>query len=123
MKLQISLIWKGVFDLSEKNLDHDGRWRSKIVSFRMSPEEAKLLDDYVSISGSTKQDYIINRVLNTDVIVKGNIKAYKGLRNRLEDVYNELCRIDKGSDVSEEMISLICFMASILKEIEVNSNE
>lgn len=123
MKLQINLIWKGVLDLSEKNLDHNGRWRSKIVSFRMSPEEAKLLDDYVSISGLNKQDYLISRVLKRDVIVKGNIKAYKRLRNNLEDVYNELCRIDKGSNVSEEMICLICYMADILKEIEVNSNE
>lgn len=109
--------------MSEKNLDHNGRWRSKTVAFRMSPEEAKLLDDYVSISGLNKQDYLISRVLKRDVIVKGNIKAYKGLRNRLEDVYNELCRIDRGSDVSEEMICLICYMADILKEIEMNSNE
>lgn len=109
--------------MSEKNLDKNGRWRSKIVAFRMSPEEAQLLDDYVSISGITKQDCLINRVLKNDVVVKGNIKVYKGLRNRLEDVYNELCRIDKGSDVSSEMICLICYMAAILKEIEVNSNE
>lgn len=109
--------------MSEKNLDKNGRWRSKTVAFRMSPEEAQLLDDYVSISGITKQDYLINRVLKNDVIVQGNIKVFKNLRNKLNNVYDELCRIDEGSDVSDEMICLICYMAAILKEIEVNSNE
>ena len=49
--------------MSAKNLDSKGRLRNKIVSFRMSPQEAKLLDDYVSASGVNKQDYIIGRVL------------------------------------------------------------
>lgn len=109
--------------MSQKNVDTKGRWRSKIVSFRMSPEEAKLLDDYVCVSGLKKQDYLINRALKTDVIVKGNIKTFKGLRNKLNDVYNELSRLDTGNDISEELICLICFIAAILKEIEVNSHE
>ena len=53
--------------MSTKNLDSKGRLRNKIVSFRMSPQEAKLLDDYVSVSGLNKQDYIIGRVLRTEI--------------------------------------------------------
>lgn len=69
--------------MSAKNLDYKGRLRSKIVSFRMSPEEAKLLDDYVIASGLTKQDYIIKRVMQNDIVVNGNPKVYKGLRDNL----------------------------------------
>lgn len=46
--------------MSAKNLDQKGRLRSKIISFRMSPEENKLLDRKVLLSGYTKQDYIIS---------------------------------------------------------------
>lgn len=28
----------------EKNLDNKGRWRNKIVAFRVSPEEAEQID-------------------------------------------------------------------------------
>ena len=33
--------------MSRKVTDAQGRWRSKTVSFRMSPEENALLDSYV----------------------------------------------------------------------------
>ena len=93
--------------MSKKNLDQQGRLMSKIVSFRMSPEEAKLLDAYVSISGLTKQDYLIHRALQTDIIVYGNPRVFKGLRNRLDDVLNELNRIDNVQKISNELYCLI----------------
>lgn len=100
--------------MSKKNLDQQGRFRSKTVSFRMSPEEAKLLDDYVSLSGLNKQDYLINRALQTDVIVYGNPRVFKGLRNRLNDVLNELNRIDNVQKISNE---LYCLIEQIVKII------
>ena len=54
--------------MSAKNVDNKGRLRSKIVSFRMSPEEANLLDGFVLISGINKQDYLINRALQLSLI-------------------------------------------------------
>lgn len=42
--------------MSRKVTDVQGRWRSKTVSFRMSPEENALLDSYARLSGMTKQD-------------------------------------------------------------------
>ena len=45
-----------------KNLDQKGRLRNKIISFRMSKEEAELLDRRVLMSGLTKQDFIVDNV-------------------------------------------------------------
>ncbi len=42
----------------DKNLDCKGRWRNKTVAFRVSPKEAKQIDECVKLSGLTKQDYI-----------------------------------------------------------------
>ena len=42
----------------ERSLDYKGRWRNRTVAFRVSDEEAKLLNDLVALSGLTKQDYI-----------------------------------------------------------------
>ena len=42
----------------ERTLDYKGRWRNHTVAFRVSDEEAKLLNDLVALSGLTKQDYI-----------------------------------------------------------------
>lgn len=49
--------------MSRKVMDAQGRWRSKTVSLRMSPEENTLLGHYAKLSGMTKQDYMIARLL------------------------------------------------------------
>ena len=52
----------------ERVLDRQGRWRNKVVAFRMSPEEDALLDAKVRLSGLTKQEYIIRRLTVTEEI-------------------------------------------------------
>ena len=39
--------------MSEKNTDKQGRLRSKTIAFRMSPEEAELLQRMTDASGMT----------------------------------------------------------------------
>lgn len=123
MKLQKCLMLKGVRNMSKKNLDNHNRLRSKIVSFRMSPEEAKLLDDFVRVSGLNKQDYLIRRVLQTDVIVQGNPRVYKGLRNKLDDIYTELIKMKQCSDADDEFLSVLEFVATILYGMAGGTND
>ena len=69
--------------MSAKNLDKQGRWRSVNVSFRVSPAEDDLLETFVKLSGMTKQDYIASRLLCKDVVIQGNPRVYKALRDTL----------------------------------------
>ena len=55
-----------------KARDRCNRWRSVTVSFRMSPEENELLHHLAQLSGMTKQDYIIARLLQKEIAVHGN---------------------------------------------------
>ena len=57
--------------MSAKNLDKHNRWRNKAVSFRISPEEDAQIETAVKLTGLTKQDYIIRRLLCRDVVVLG----------------------------------------------------
>ena len=70
--------------MSAKCLDQQGRWRNKVVAFRMSPEEDELLETAVRLSGLTKQEYIIRRLQEKEVVVTGNPRVYKALKNELE---------------------------------------
>ena len=76
--------------MSAKNLDRHNRWRSKTIAFRMSPQEADILDSNVRISGLTKQDYLCARALQQQITVVGNPRVYKALRNELAAVLDEL---------------------------------
>lgn len=76
--------------MSAKNLDSHNRWRNKTVAFWVSPEENAQIETAVRLTGPTKQNYIIRRLLNRDVVVQGNPRVYKALRDQLAAVLDEL---------------------------------
>lgn len=100
--------------MSAKNLDRCNRWRNKTVGFRVSPEEDKQIETAVRLSGLTKQDYITRRLLCQDVVVQGNPRVYKALRNELASVLAELQRIEAGSSMDVELLNTIELIAVIL---------
>lgn len=100
--------------MSSKNRDEHNRWRSKTVAFRVSPEEDAQMERYVQLSGLTKQDYITRRLTHKDVVVQGNPRVFKALRNQLAEVLSELQRIENGNAVNDELLDLIEMIADIL---------
>lgn len=107
--------------MSLKNRDEHNRWRNKTVAFRVSPEEDKQIETYVRLSGLTKQDYITRRLTHKDIVVQGNPKVFKALRNQLADVLSELQRIEAGGDVNDELLDLIEMIADILGGLKEES--
>ena len=100
--------------MSLKNRDEHKRWRNKTVAFRVSPEEDTQIERYVQLSGLTKQDYITRRLTHKDVVVQGNPRVFKALRNQLAEVLAELQRIETGGAVNDELLDLIEMIADIL---------
>ena len=98
-----------------KVTDAQGRWRSKTVSLRMSPEENALLDSYARLSGMTKQDYMIARLLQKEIVVQGNPRVYKALRNQLDAVLMELQRIESAAQMEPEWMDQIEYILEIME--------
>lgn len=107
--------------MSAKNKDDKNRWRNKTVAFRMSPEEAQQLDVLVKLSRLNKQDYITRRLLCRDVVVQGNPRVYKALRDQLAAVLEELRSADSGAN--EELMDTIRMIASIMEGMKGEQNE
>ena len=100
--------------MSAKNYDNHNRWRNKTVAFRVSAEEDLQLETYVSMSGLTKQDYITRQLLCKDVVVQGNPRVFKALRDQFNAVLEELRRIEAGAGVDDELMDTIQMMAAIM---------
>ena len=99
--------------MSLKNRDNHNRWRNKTVAFRVSPEEDMQIETYVKLSGLTKQDYITRRLICKDVVVQGNPRVYKALRDQLAAVLDELRRIEAGG-INDELLDVIEMIAAIM---------
>lgn len=104
--------------MSMKNLDRHNRWRNKTVAFRVSSEEDEQLEIFVKLSGLTKQDYIIRWLLERDVVVQGNPRVYKALRDELAAVLGELRRIEAGQGVRDELLDTIQMIATIMNGMQ-----
>ena len=98
----------------ERTLDYKGRWRNHTVAFRVSDEESKLLNDLVALSGFTKQDYITRRLLCRDVVVQGNPRVYKALKNQMVAIYEELKRLEALSQDNDELLYTLQVIAITL---------
>lgn len=102
----------------DKKLDKKGRWRNKTTSFMMSPEERADLDIRISLSGLTKQEYMVRRLLERDIIVQPNSRIYKALRNQMTEILNELRRIENGAGVDDELLATIKTVAETYNGLE-----
>lgn len=102
----------------ERKLDNRGRWRNKTVAFRVSEEEAKQIDECVRLSGLTKQDYIVRRLMCRDIVVQGNPRVYKALKNQMAELYEELKRIDRMTEENEELLYTLQLVAETLNGLK-----
>ena len=93
--------------MSAKNRDEHGRFRNITVGFRVSPEENEQINVAVALSGLPKQEYCYRKCLNRDIVVQGNPKVYKALRNQLAAVLDELKRIETAGELRDELLDNI----------------
>ena len=107
--------------MSLKNRDEHNRWRNKTVAFRVSPEEDEQIEIAVKLTGLTKQDYITRRLLCRDVVVQGNPRVYKALRDQLAAVLEQLQRIEAGTGVEDDLLDTIQMIASIMDGMTVDA--
>ena len=95
------------------------RIRCKYVNFRVTPKEAEELDKYVALSGLQKQEYLVSKILNHDVVVKGNPRVFKSLKRTMIDILTELKRINDSSEINKEFLELIKFVEDLCERLNV----
>lgn len=99
--------------MSAKNRDKNGRWRALTIGFRVSEEENEYINEAVALSGLTKQDYIIKKLLNRDVVVVGNPRVFKALKTKMTDIYSELLRLNSAGEINASLLDTIRYIADI----------
>lgn len=101
--------------MSVKVHDEKGRWRNYNTAFRMSKEEHEELNQRVALSGLSKQEYMIRKALDKEIIVTGNMRTFRSLRNHIEQFIVSLngC-IDQQEKLDRETLEMMNYVAQIL---------
>lgn len=107
--------------MSQKVYDGHGRWRCKHVTFHASEEEAEELNRAVAVSGLTKQDYLISRVLNRDITVVPNPRVYKALLENMKYAVKELKQaLAEQKEIEPDLKATILLMIKTLELMKGN---
>ena len=109
--------------MSNKIKDRHGRWRSIDVNFRVSPEENHLINQMVALSGLTKREYLVRRAMDQEIVVIGNPRVYKALKNQMEQLYMEFSRLCNAGEMTPETLELLHFTTKIFDQMKTGGTE
>lgn len=101
--------------MSVKCNDRQGRWRNRTVAFRASDAEVRELDALVALSGLSKQDYIMSRLLERDVVVVPSSRVQRALEDVSRDILIELRRINDARELPLEFREVMQVLARTLE--------
>ena len=108
--------------MSAKNVDDHNRFRSRTIGFRVSPEEDEQINLVVSLSGMTKQEYIVAKLLDRSINAKGNCKVHRAVYDRLTEVLRELQRIKDSSGIDSELSSNIALISELIDKLYIKTS-
>ena len=100
--------------MSARNNDKQGRFRCYTKAFRISPEENEILNRMIALSGKTKQDYIIDCLLNHRVIINGNPYVYQSLKNELRYFINKFKFIHDIEEISLDDLIILEYVLKVV---------
>ena len=108
--------------MSAKNCDNHNRFRDRTIGFRVSSEEEQQINTVVELSGMTKQDYIVSKLLDRTIYVQGNCKVHRAVYDKLTEELSELRRIESSNEMGDELIANIELIASIVDSLYIKAN-
>ena len=100
--------------VSPKKKNEKKRKRSVIVNFRVTPEEKKLLDNRIELSGMQRQDYFIKSCLNQKIITYGNIRTFDVMRKKVVEINKHLNLISKSEELDLEVLESLRMILEML---------
>ena len=89
-----------------------------MVGFRMSRQEAEELNAKVSLSGLSKQDYLIKSCLGQELHIVCGRKVAREMQMYLEAILEELQNMETTEEMDEELLTPLKHILEILNAEE-----
>lgn len=99
--------------MSKKNLDSQGRFRSKTIAFRVSPEEYKTIEELSKLHGVCKREYLVCCATRQVINVTGNPRVFKSLRTTMEDILAQIKLITNASAISPDLVERLRYVTDL----------
>ena len=107
----------------KENKDHN-RYRNVNVGFRVTPQEADEIHRAALLSGMKKQDYILKRLRNHEIVVVPNSRLYKLIIEQTEYLATELTKlIRSGKKIDPELKATVELLITTLNGMKGDAGD
>ena len=86
----------------KKKRNEKNRKRNTFLNFRVTEKEKNLIDRRIAISGMTKAEFFIQSCLYQAILVRGNIRTFDKIRERLSAVEIKLSDMEKNPELTKD---------------------
>lgn len=83
--------------------ENSARKRSKTMAFRCTPEEYELIANMASWSGMSRQDYIMARLIGTEITVRPSSRTQRALRDSMKALAERLLAVCDADELDEDL--------------------
>lgn len=102
-----------------KKKDDKARKRNQILNFRVSPEEKEVIERKIALSGLPKSKYFIESCTYQSILVRGNIRTFDKMRERMNAINNlflEIAETGKIEMLDEYILAEYRMILEILEQ-------
>lgn len=104
-------------DTVKKKKNEKNRVRNVIMNFRVSPKERELIEARIAMSGLPKAEFFISSCLYQSILVKGNIKTFSEIRNKIAQLDIALKEDNNLANLEPEQMESLRIILEILNSI------
>ena len=107
-----------VSGVTPKKKNEKNRKRSVIVNFRVTPEEKKLIDERIALSGLPRAEFFIQSCMQQKVITFGNVKTFDAIRKKLLVIDEHLQAVEKSEELDLEILESLRMILEMFEGLE-----
>ena len=86
----------------QKKKNEKNRKQNVFMNFRVSEAERELIEKRVALSGMTKAEFFIQSCLYQAILVRGNIRTFDKIRERLSAVESKISDMEKNPELTKD---------------------
>ena len=84
----------------------------------MSPEEKKLIDDRIALSGLGKADFFIQSCMHQKISTYGNIRTFEEIKKKMLVIDRHLQEVERTEELDVEILESLRMILEMLDGLD-----
>lgn len=99
----------------------ENRTRKRIINFRTTEEEGKIIDKRIELSGLSRQEFFVTSCMHQPINVIGNIKTFDAIRKEMRAIDEHIRAVETTDQIDMDKLESLRTILEILDSFYKNN--